>query len=69
MLVKYVQCSDEELMSVLLFVSSQVTRVGPHEMQQAVRGVRSADARIELSGDITELSMRITNQNTDLTTK
>lgn len=52
MLVKYVQRSDEELVSILLFVSGQMTRVGPHEMQQAVRRMRSAYARIELRAEI-----------------
>lgn len=38
--VQDVQRCDEELVGILLLVASQVTGVGPHEVEEAERDVR-----------------------------
>jgi hypothetical protein len=46
--VHHIQCSNEEFMRILLFVASQVPRVCPDEMKQAVQCQWGLITRIEL---------------------
>lgn len=46
--MQHIQSSDEELVSVLLLVSSEVSCVSPDKVQQPEGNVRRAVTRVEL---------------------
>ena len=46
--VQDVECGDEELVRVLLFIPGQMARVGPHQVQQFEWDVRRTQTRVEL---------------------
>lgn len=46
--VQYVQRGDEELVSILLLITREVTCVGPHQVQQPEGNVGRTVARVEL---------------------
>ena len=47
--MKNIESRDEELVSVLLLVASEVPSVGPDEVKELERNVRSDLTRIELN--------------------
>ena len=46
--VQHIQCSNEKLMCILLLIASQVTGVGPNQVQQFVWDVWSSDPWVKL---------------------
>ena len=58
MSMKHIECGNKKFMSILLFITSQVASMGPHEMQKFVRYVRSAFTRIELTESTLVINLR-----------